>query len=162
MRWRSRSWSCWFWIGRVALDSEDTALLGESASSVRLVVVNKIDLPASWAVDALPSPVASACIQVSMKTSEGLGELRQAVADELGASEQLRDTAAVTNIRHIELLERVHVGLQRAARAAAESASEEFVLADLQDARVALEEITGKRTSEDVLRHIFERFCIGK
>ena len=144
------------------LDSEDTALLGESASSQRLVVVNKIDLPASWAVDALPSPAASACIQVSMKTPEGLGELRQAVADALGAGERLRDTAAVTNIRHIELLERVHAGLQRAAHAAAESASEEFVLADLQDARVALEEITGKRTSEDVLRHIFERFCIGK
>jgi tRNA modification GTPase len=39
---------------------------------------------------------------------------------------------------------------------------EEFVLADLQDARAALEEITGQRTSEDVLAHIFSRFCIGK
>jgi len=25
-----------------------------------------------------------------------------------------------------------------------------------------LDEIVGRRTSEDVLRHIFERFCIGK
>jgi tRNA U34 5-carboxymethylaminomethyl modifying GTPase MnmE/TrmE len=39
---------------------------------------------------------------------------------------------------------------------------EEFVLTDLQDARAALEEVTGKRTSEDLLRHIFSRFCIGK
>jgi tRNA U34 5-carboxymethylaminomethyl modifying GTPase MnmE/TrmE len=36
------------------------------------------------------------------------------------------------------------------------------VLADLQDARSALEEVTGRRTSEDVLRRIFDRFCIGK
>jgi tRNA U34 5-carboxymethylaminomethyl modifying GTPase MnmE/TrmE len=36
------------------------------------------------------------------------------------------------------------------------------VLADLQDARAALEEVTGKRTADDVLAHIFERFCIGK
>ena len=36
------------------------------------------------------------------------------------------------------------------------------MLTDLQDARAALEEVTGKRTSEDVLRHIFSRFCIGK
>ena len=28
--------------------------------------------------------------------------------------------------------------------------------------RAALEEVTGKRTSEDLLRHIFSRFCIGK
>ena len=39
---------------------------------------------------------------------------------------------------------------------------EEFVLTDLNDARIALEEVTGKRTSEDLLRHIFSRFCIGK
>jgi tRNA U34 5-carboxymethylaminomethyl modifying GTPase MnmE/TrmE len=40
--------------------------------------------------------------------------------------------------------------------------SEEFVLADLQDARAALEEVTGRRAPEDVLAHIFEKFCIGK
>ena len=40
--------------------------------------------------------------------------------------------------------------------------SEEFVLADLQDARAALEEISGRRTSDDLIAHIFSRFCIGK
>ena len=40
--------------------------------------------------------------------------------------------------------------------------SEEFVLADLQDARAAFEEITGRRTSDEVLAYIFSRFCIGK
>jgi len=39
---------------------------------------------------------------------------------------------------------------------------EEFVLADLQDAREALEEITGRRAPDDLLAHIFARFCIGK
>jgi tRNA U34 5-carboxymethylaminomethyl modifying GTPase MnmE/TrmE len=36
------------------------------------------------------------------------------------------------------------------------------VLADLNDARACLEEITGARTPEDVLRTIFDNFCIGK
>jgi tRNA modification GTPase len=40
--------------------------------------------------------------------------------------------------------------------------SEEFLLADLQEARIALEEVTGARTSDDVLSHIFSTFCIGK
>jgi len=39
---------------------------------------------------------------------------------------------------------------------------EEFILADLQTARARLDEVVGARTSDDVLRHIFERFCIGK
>ena len=31
-----------------------------------------------------------------------------------------------------------------------------------QAARARFDEVVGTRTSEDVLRHIFERFCIGK
>jgi tRNA U34 5-carboxymethylaminomethyl modifying GTPase MnmE/TrmE len=36
------------------------------------------------------------------------------------------------------------------------------VLADLSDARAAFEEVTGRRATEDLLAHIFSRFCIGK
>ena len=50
----------------------------------------------------------------------------------------------------------------QAERAATNSAAEEFVISDLQQAQTALEEITGARSSEDLLQHIFERFCIGK
>ena len=76
-----------------------------------------------------------------------------------------RDSAAVTNIRHADLLRAALSSLQRAAEALSDPAApvpEEFVLTDLQGARAALEEVTGKRTPEDVLRHIFSRFCIGK
>jgi len=66
----------------------------------------------------------------------------------------------MTNVRHIALVERAAGALRRARDAA--GAPEEFVLADLQDARGALEEITGRRTTEDLLAHVFARFCIGK
>ena len=46
-------------------------------------------------------------------------------------------------------------------RAAGEQASEELVIADIAEARRAFEEVTGRRTSEDLLRHIFANFCIG-
>ena len=72
-------------------------------------------------------------------------------------------TAPMSNARHIALLEACRASLE-AARACrgAENVPEEFLLVDLQAARVRLDEIVGRRTSEDVLRHIFERFCIGK
>jgi tRNA modification GTPase len=77
--------------------------------------------------------------------------------------ERLRDAAPISNTRHISLLEQCRVSLV-AARDAATAANvpEEFLLTDLQAARACLDEIVGHRTSEDVLRHIFERFCIGK
>ena len=50
----------------------------------------------------------------------------------------------------------------RGATALESEVSEEFPLLDLQEASAALQEITGQRTTDDLLRHIFERFCIGK
>jgi tRNA U34 5-carboxymethylaminomethyl modifying GTPase MnmE/TrmE len=50
----------------------------------------------------------------------------------------------------------------RADRAIGDEASEELVLTDIADARRALEAITGRRAPDDLLRHIFSTFCIGK
>jgi tRNA modification GTPase len=83
----------------------------------------------------------------------------------LDVAEALRDAPMVTNVRHETLLREARTAVARAIEnleLAGESSSEELLLADLADARRALEEITGRRTSEDVLRRIFERFCIGK
>ena len=83
----------------------------------------------------------------------------------LDVAEPLRDAPMVTNVRHEALLRQAREAIRRARanlEEAGESASEELVLADLADARGAFEEVTGKRTTEDVLRGIFERFCIGK
>ena len=101
-------------------------------------------------------------VPVSLVEDVGLGELRTALAENLWTGEQLRDTPALSNLRHIELLERTAAALKRATAAAAMATPEELILADLQEAREALEEITGKRTPDDVLQRIFERFCIGK
>jgi tRNA modification GTPase len=60
------------------------------------------------------------------------------------------------------LLERARAAIARAVAALEGEVPEEFPLVDLQEAAEALQEMTGKRTSDDLLRHIFERFCIGK
>jgi tRNA U34 5-carboxymethylaminomethyl modifying GTPase MnmE/TrmE len=39
---------------------------------------------------------------------------------------------------------------------------EELVAADIGDARAHIEEITGRRSADDTLHAIFDRFCIGK
>ena len=101
-------------------------------------------------------------IDVSVRTGAGMDRLRETIATTLVGDERLRDTVGVSNVRHIELLERVSEAVQRAREGAAAGAPEEFVLADIREAIEALEEITGKRSSDDVLQAIFSRFCIGK
>jgi tRNA modification GTPase len=147
------------------LDDIDFGLLRETEGARRLVVANKSDLPAVWRTSDLN--LADPVTDVSSKTGAGLDALRQRVRTTLEGSDgpPARDTAAVTNLRHALLLDRAREALRRACASVelpGGPVPEEFVLTDLQDARNALEEVTGKRTSEDLLRHIFSRFCIGK
>ena len=145
------------------LEESDDQLLRDTEKRPRLIVANKSDLPLVWNGTSVPLPV----VRVSALTGAGLGDLRRAIRDALeGSSSAIeRDTAAVTNVRHAALLEDARAAIRRAAESVERPEGpvpEEFVMSDLQDARAALEAVTGKRTSEDLLRHIFARFCIGK
>jgi tRNA modification GTPase len=129
----------------------------------RVVVANKMDKPAAWRLDALERAGCDA-IEMSAATGEGLERLRERLGRALGADCD-DDRPAITNVRHEALVRRADEALGRARTAAladGASLSEEFVLADLQDARDALEEITGRRVTDDLLAQIFGKFCIGK
>lgn len=140
------------------VSEDDEKILELTADGPRVVVANKSDLPAAWPADR----ISAAAVSVSAATGFGFTELRVAMTDALGGQERLRDTPAVTNMRHVELLSRARAALRRAAAAAADGTPEEFVAADVNEARNLLEEVTGARTADDVLHAIFERFCIGK
>ncbi|MSO30091.1 MAG: tRNA uridine-5-carboxymethylaminomethyl(34) synthesis GTPase MnmE [Acidobacteria bacterium] len=148
--------------GSMPLDEHDRSVLAATGQQRRVVVVNKCDVPAAW--EGSSEAGGSCLVRTSARTGEGFSELRAAIVEALNAGEALRETPAISNIRHIQLLKTVATSLGRAEEAAASAAGtpEEFVLSDLQQARHALEEITGARTTDDLLRHIFDRFCIGK
>jgi tRNA modification GTPase len=140
------------------LDDRDRELISTTATRPRVLVANKIDLPSAWTAET----AAVEAVELSLRTREGLDEVRGAIGQAILGCDDAREIPAVTNVRHIALLERARESLSRAQDRAAAGAPEEIVLVDLSDARAALEEITGKRTSEDVLRHIFATFCVGK
>ena len=132
----------------------------ETANLRRVIARNKIDR-------AVPPPAAAEepdVIAISALTGDGLPELRRAILTALDV-EVLRDRPAITNSRHAALMTVARDALSRARDAVVAGGGalpEEFVLADLQAARTAFEEITGRRAAEDLLAHIFSKFCIGK
>jgi tRNA modification GTPase len=141
-----------------ALTRDDRELLSATASSRRIVVANKTDLPAAWDLDS----IGTTTIDVSARTGAGLEELRSALLHATTDDEPTRDAPPLTNLRHADLLDRARVALERARDAAAGGTPEEFVLSDVHEARTSLEEVTGARTPDDVLNAIFSKFCIGK
>ena len=142
-----------------ALTPEDQDVLRETQDRRRVVVMNKCDRPAAWNGDML-APVRA--ITASATEGTGMPALRTAIVNALAADEPTRDVPAITNVRHIDLLAHARAALARAEAAARMGTPEEFVLADINDARMQFEEITGARTADDVLTAIFSKFCIGK
>jgi len=141
------------------LDLDDRDVLSQTTDIKRLIVVNKADAAAAWSEREIEGSVL-----VSATAATGLDALRRQIVTALDV-DLLADRPSITNVRHIALVQRAHTALGRAREAAAAEGGalpEEFVLADLQEARAALEEVIGRRTSEDVLAHIFSRFCVGK
>jgi tRNA modification GTPase len=144
------------------LTDEDEVLLRDASAASSLVVLSKGDLRPSWGLDVLPEGWRSRGVEVSALTGSGVGTLCRRIVESLGASEPARDVPTISNLRHIRLLERVREAVARGRGVLVAGASEEFVLADLREASEALAEVTGRRTTEDVLEAIFARFCIGK
>jgi len=150
--------------GSSPLTSDDRQLLADRGSK-SLIAISKSDLTSVWdSAELDPSDRGSIDngMRVSALTGAGLTGLRHAVAAALVGCEPLRDVPRITNLRHVELLGLSQLHLDAAAAAMEAGATEEMVLVDLNHARSTLEEITGRRTADDVLTHIFARFCVGK
>ena len=141
------------------LTDEDAILLTNTGQLNRITVLNKSDLPAHIGESTVVGQIA----HLSALTGDGVESVRRLIRRALTGEERLRDGAAVSNRRHITLLEECRVLFQSALDACGtQNLPEEFLLTDLQSARLRLDEIVGRRTTEDTLRHIFSRFCIGK
>jgi tRNA modification GTPase len=119
-----------------------------------ILVVNKMDTTMERGVEG--------AIYISAREGEGVDALRSALRATVDTEALYRGEVVVSNMRHYEALSRAHVGLQTAVRALDMGVSEELLAEDIRSAITALAEITGKITSDDILKNVFANFCIGK
>jgi len=141
--------------GSRPLEHEDSDIVSQTIENKRLVISNKCDISGSR---------LDGYLHVSAKTGFGLDTLRERLTEALDV-EPVRDRPTISNLRHITLVERAQASLLRARDAVGTrgcALPEEFVLADLQQAQAALDEVSGRRAPDDLLNHIFSRFCVGK
>jgi tRNA modification GTPase len=149
--------------GSLPLSAEDSELVIATREAKALIAINKSDLPESLSEDRLKSlgrPIKYC--RISAKTGEGISELKQALRNLILDKEIEFSPVAITNLRQRSALQRAEHALRHAAESLREGFAAEFVAVDLNEAREALEEITGLINSEDILDKIFSNFCIGK
>lgn len=141
--------------------ADDQSVLGRASVGRAVVVATKSDLAAAWPAGYL----GAEAISVSARTGAGVGEVVAAVARLITVGAGQVEDVLITNVRHRALLSAALAHIAYAHdefTASGGELPEEFVAAEVQQALGAMEEVTGRRTAEDLLHEIFSRFCIGK
>jgi tRNA modification GTPase len=123
------------------------------------LVFNKIDLSGGAPrVDESHDPPQ---VFLSAKTGEGVGLLREHLKIRAGYTSG--DAGALSaRRRHLDALRRAQSCVEQAAETLRTTRAFELFAEDLRRAQLALGEITGEFTSDDLLGEIFSSFCIGK
>lgn len=149
--------------GSEPLQPEDRQVYSQIKRLDHLVVQNKIDLcngkPPRPNLEDL---CADGVVRVSAVTGEGLERLKGHIAGRLGPGGDPDGSRILVNLRQRKLLEAARQHVDQACRCIDQTSEAELVAIEIKDALGSLQEILGQGVSEDVLDHIFKRFCIGK
>jgi tRNA modification GTPase len=138
---------------RAGVTAADEAIAAKLPQRLtRIVVHNKTDLTGR-AVG-----VEDDAVFLSARTGEGVDGLRRRLLDAAGW-QAASGGAFIARERHVAALRRAS---DRLAASSALLDRPELFAEELRLAQIALAEITGEFTADDLLGEIFSRFCIGK
>lgn len=124
-----------------------------------IVIRNKIDLLAEH-----PQLIAKqdiTCISLSARTGEGIDILKTHLKKTVSANANF-EGHFIARRRHLDALNRAQQLLLTGRQQLLDFHAGELLAEDLRQAQLALNEITGEFTSDDLLGKIFSSFCIGK
>ena len=149
--------------GSQPLDRLDIDLVAEIASRQALVLINKSDLPASFADSEIPVSVArEKILRISALTGKGLEHLKERLYHIIESGIEQRNPDFFLNIRQEQALSGFVINLKEAAMGLENNEGLDIIAECVRTALRKLDDVASNNVSEEVLDAIFQRFCIGK
>ena len=129
-------------------------------TAINIQVLNKIDISGKEA-GVLPSHSKTRRVAVSAKTGDGIETLIQTIENSL-LVQGTQDSVFSARQRHIDALSEAHSALSESLIAFEHHNAAELLAEDLKRVQTAIDSLTGRIASDDILGLIFSSFCIGK
>lgn len=140
---------------------DDIAVLDLLPSNKKSIAVfNKIDLTGAINRSKIEART-SVSVEVSALREFGIKKLKREVTAQLPHRAEI-DGIGITRQRHQDCFLRVAKSGAVADELLRASQPDECIIAELQDALNALDEMLGETVEEEILDSIFSQFCIGK
>ncbi|WP_025901564.1 tRNA uridine-5-carboxymethylaminomethyl(34) synthesis GTPase MnmE [Tatumella sp. UCD-D_suzukii] len=123
------------------------------------VIRNKADITGES--PGAESEAGHTLIRLSARTGGGIDTLREHLKQSMGFSGNI-EGGFIARRRHLEALELAGTHLLQGRGQLLDARAGELLAEELRLAQLALSEITGEFTADDLLGRIFSSFCIGK
>ena len=145
--------------GSVPLSEEDKAVIEVCMDTPNAIaLINKSDLPQKVVPSDLPFMTV---IPICAKTGDGTEQLAD-VVDAMFAGNAPCDGSILTNPRQYDAIRRAYEAMLSGLQGLKLGLTPDAVLTEIENAMLAMGEVTGTTVREDITARIFERFCVGK
>lgn len=142
--------------GSRPIEEDDKKILALVKDKIVLYVINKIDLPKKI------NATFDKMIEVSALRREKVEKLKEDIYNLVVDKNMLSGGLLITNTRHVNALTRANESLKNALEELALNTPLDLVATDIKTAWLALGEITGKNSNQEIIDTIFSKFCLGK
>ncbi|MEN6488988.1 MAG: tRNA uridine-5-carboxymethylaminomethyl(34) synthesis GTPase MnmE, partial [Smithella sp.] len=152
---------------QTGISPEDIEILKGVEEKRKIVVINKTDIAQDDEIANIQSQLKErgnpSLVVASMIDGTGIEELMDEIEGLfLKGKLEMNNEVLITNARHKHLLDKAIKCLDTARAAHEDGLPLDFVTIDIKESADYLGQITGESVSEDVVKEIFSRFCIGK
>ena len=146
------------------LNNEDKEILKLLETKKSIIVLNKIDLQENNLEDCIEIKQTNRkVIKVSIKEEKGLDLLYKELIDMFNLNEINSDNELmITNIRHQQLINKAIESTRMALKDFKSNMPIDIISINIKQILEHLGEITGDNVSEDIIKSIFAKFCLGK
>ena len=143
------------------LDSDDLELIGMSGEVPTVAIINKTDLETKLDIDKIKSTISN-IVFISAANGEGRDEIIKAVEIIAGTSQLNPSEGILSNERQRSNVFNALNSVREAKAAVETGMTFDAVTVSLEDAISELLEMTGEKTSDEVIDRVFHNFCVGK
>ena len=146
------------------LNSEDKEILELLKEKKSVIVLNKMDLVScdlknKKEIKETNRPI----VEMAVKEEKGLDNLYKELIDMFNLNQiNLDNELIITNIRHQNLINKAIESTRMALNDLKMSMPIDIISINIKQILEYLGEITGDNVSEDIIKNIFSKFCLGK
>ena len=145
------------------LNKEDSEIINFIKNKKAIIILNKIDLNENAETITELSNLGKDILKISVLEKKGIEQIYEKLTQMFNINEiDLDNGNVITNIRHKELIDCAKQNAKQSIIALKSNLPVDIIAINIKEILENLGKITGESVSEDIIKEIFSKFCLGK